>query len=175
VSYQPLVMEEFDIFYQILVDHFPKKEVKEYSYLKGMFENGIAHALVKKKDDTIIGALCYMEVEDYVFIDYFVIIDAYQGKQLGQQMLQYFKETMNKPIILEVELPTDDISKRRIAFYKRMGFVLNEHEYVVPPIRSLKYPIYFLLMTDKKPLTREKFDKIYPSILKIVYGFTDIQ
>lgn len=174
MSYQPLLMQEFNTFYQILKDHFPTKEVKEYSYVKEMFESGNAHALVQKEDDTIIGALCYMEVEEYVFIDYFVIIDAFQGKQLGQQMLQYFKNTINKPIILEVELPTDDISKRRIAFYERMGFILNEHEYVVPPIRSLKCPIYFLLMTDTSPLTKEQFNKIYPKILKIVYGFTNI-
>lgn len=167
-------MQEFDTFYQILKDHFPTKEVKEYSYLKGMFESGQAHALVQKEEDSIIGALCYMEVKEYVFIDYFVIVDVHQGKQQGQQMLQYFKKTINKPIILEVELPTDEISKRRIAFYERMGFILNEHEYVIPPIRSLKFPIYFLLMTDKSPLTKEKFNEIYPSILKTVYGFTDI-
>ncbi|MFV0395994.1 MAG: hypothetical protein ACK5LC_16680 [Coprobacillaceae bacterium] len=78
--YQQLMMQEFDIFYQILVDHFPTKEVKEYEYLKGLFNKGKAKAIIQKEENTIIGALCYMEVEGYAFIDYLVIVEGNQGK-----------------------------------------------------------------------------------------------
>jgi hypothetical protein len=38
------------------------------------------------------------------------------------------------PVLLEVEHPTDELSRRRIDFYKRAGFVHNEHKYRHPVI-----------------------------------------
>jgi len=41
---------------------------------------------------------------------------------LGALTLKLLREETNLPIIGEVEPPTDDITRRRIAFYERNGF-----------------------------------------------------
>jgi GNAT superfamily N-acetyltransferase len=169
MSYQELMKDEFDIFYNILVNHFPSKEVKEYKYLKSTYEQGVVHVLVEKKEDTIIAVLSYIFVKDYVFIDYFAVVEKYQGKRYGEKMLSYFKDYINKPILLEVELPADETTKRRISFYQRHGFVVNEHTYVVPPVRSLKQSLIFLLVSYPKAISIMEFEGIYPDILKTVY------
>ena len=46
--------------------------------------------------------------------------------------MNYFIENVNQQIILEVEKPTDEMSCRRIAFYKRLGFVENYQQYLQP-------------------------------------------
>lgn len=172
--YEQLSIHDFDAFFKILEAHFPSKEIKEYDYLKGLFEKGTAQAIIQKDRNTIIGALCYMDIGTYAFVDYLVIVDGYQGQRLGEKLLRYFKEYINKPIILEVEFPQDEISRRRIKFYQRQGFILNEHEYVIPPVRSLKEPIYFVLMTYPEVLTEKEYEEIYPSILKNVYEIGEI-
>ena len=37
------------------------------------------------------------------------------------------------PVVLEVEMPTDEMSKRRIGFYERLGFELDNQVYHQPP------------------------------------------
>jgi len=44
------------------------------------------------------------------------------GQKMGSKALQKIVETITKPLILEVELPTDNVSTRRIAFYERANF-----------------------------------------------------
>ena len=43
-------------------------------------------------------------------------------------MLKYFLEMIDKQVILEVEYPEDDQSKRRIVFYQKNGLVLKNHQ-----------------------------------------------
>lgn len=172
--YQQLAMKDFDAFYEILTHYFPAKEVKEYAYLKTLFETNAAQAIVQKEGEQIVGGLCYMEVEDFVFIDYLVIIESHQGNKQGEKILQYFKNKINKPIVLEVEHPEDEISKRRISFYQRQGFILNNYQYVIPPVRSLKYAISFLLMTYPTSLSEDAYTNMYPRILKTVYGIDEV-
>ena len=51
-----------------------------------------------------LGAFCYGE--------HFAIFDAVRGQKIGSKALQKIVETVTKPLILEVELPTDNVSTR---------------------------------------------------------------
>lgn len=173
MKYDVLTMNEFDDFYRILNGHFPTKEVKEYHYLKALFIDKIAKAMTLKEDDKIIGVLSYFDLQDVAFVDYFAISNEYQSQGLGHKMLSYFKEYINKPFILEVEHPEDDITKRRIEFYKRNGLYLNTHEYVVPAMPNLSQELHFLLMSYPNKIDEKDFDVLYQRILKEVYQITE--
>lgn len=171
MKYELLKLEEFDRFYQILSNNFPTKEIKEYNYMKDTFYAGFYQVLTLKDNDQIVGIMSFYQHDDFRFIDYFAIDGSLKGKGMGSKMLQYFINLDDKMVILEVEHPEDEQSKRRIAFYQRNGLYLNDQfEYFVPPVRNLKHRLYFHLMSSKRKINNIEFEKYYPQILKMVYG-----
>lgn len=171
MKYELLKLEEFDRFYQILSNNFPTKEIKEYNYMKDTFHAGLYQVLTLKDNDQIVGIMSFYQHDDFRFIDYFAIDGSLKGKGMGSKMLKYFINLDDKMVILEVEHPEDEQSKRRIAFYQRNGLYLNDQfEYFVPPVRNLKHRLYFHLMSSKRKINNIEFEKYYPQILKMVYG-----
>lgn len=171
MKYELLKLEEFDRFYQILSNNFPTKEIKEYNYMKDTFHAGLYQVLTLKDNDQIVGIMSFYQHDDFRFIDYFAIDGSLKGKGMGSKMLQYFINLDDKMVILEVEHPEDEQSKRRIAFYQRNSLYLNDQfEYFVPPVRNLKHRLYFHLMSSKRKINNIEFEKYYPQILKMVYG-----
>ena len=54
----------------------------------------------------------------------------------GTQVLKAWLEAKGKPVVLEVELPADDLTRRRVGFYERNGFVLHkDFDYLQPPYK----------------------------------------
>lgn len=173
--YEALTLGEFDQFYTILQTHFPTKEIKEYQYLKGLFQAGNMQAITLKEKGIIIGVLSYFDLQDFAFVDYFAIMNIYQGQQLGQKMLAYFKEYIAKPFVLEVELPEDTQSIRRIEFYKRNGMQLNEYTYIVPKMLDMSEELQFLLMSYPKLIQERDYSTIYQRIMNEVYQIDKYQ
>lgn len=169
--FEDLELKDFDNFYNIILDNFPTKEIKDYDYMKDTFKKGYFKVLTLKEDNKIIGILSYYLGNEFVFVDYFAINGNYKGKGLGGKMLKYFITKVNSKVILEVEYPENEQSRRRIAFYQRCGLVLNDqYNYFVPPVRNLKHRLYFHLMSYPKAITENEFKIIYPQILRFVYG-----
>ena len=82
------------------------------------------------------------------------------------------KELIKKyslPVILEAEAPETEIQKKRIEFYKKLGFFVNDYEYTQPsyhggesvPLKILSFP---------KPLSQKEFDLFYVETRKKVYN-----
>ena len=171
MRFENLEMKDFDVFYQIILGNFPTKEIKAYDYMKETFLQGAFKVLTLKEEDRIIGILSYYDGGEFVCVDYFAIDGDYKGKGLGSRMLRYFLDQAGKLVMLEVEHPLDEQSKKRIAFYQRNGLVLNDqYDYFVPPVRNLKQPLYFHLMSYPRAISKNDFEFYYPLILKLIYG-----
>ena len=94
-----------------------------------------------------------------------------RGKGLGSKMLKEFiGSKKSDTIILEVELPEDEISTRRIKFYERNGFKLNTYEYFQMPLRKHSAPIPLYLMSYPKNLSSDEFRNYKSLIYKNVYS-----
>ena len=172
--FEDLNLAEFNDFYKVILGNFPSKEIKEYDYMKETFINGDFKVLTLKEDDEIKGILSHYDGGEFAFVDYFAIDGNQKGKGLGSKMLKHFMETAGKPVILEVEHPEDEQSRRRIAFYQRNGLVLNDqHDYFVPPVRNLKHRLYFHLMSYPTEIDALQFERYYPQILQLVYGVNE--
>ena len=76
-----------------------------------------------------------------------------------------------KQICLEVELPEDELTRRRIGFYERNGFVFNEYPYIQPPISKGKSPVPLRIMTYGEAITRETFEAMKNVLYRSVYKY----
>ena len=83
-----------------------------------------------------------------------------------QSLLNNFPDAK---IVLEVELPEDELSKRRIGVYERNGFTHCEKPYMQPPYRKSGSPIPMYIMFSGADSIDGIFDTITSEIYKNVY------
>lgn len=74
------------------------------------------------------------------------------------------------PVVLEVEIPAEEMSKRRIGFYERLGYVLDDHVYYQPPYRRGEEFLEMRLMTYGDINLQQSFEEVKNCIYRDVYG-----
>ena len=72
-------------------------------------------------------------------------------------------------LVLEVEEPIDDLTKRRVAFYQRNQYVLNPYHFVQPPLRKNAPKVELMYMSYPDSINVYAFDQIKKQIFRIVY------
>ncbi len=71
-----------------------------------------------------------------------------------EYLLDDLAQESPRQIILEIDPVIDEISRRRLHFYLRNGFVANEqYDYIHPPYKTGDKPYPLLLMSSGAPLS----------------------
>ena len=117
------------------------------------------------------GFLAVWEFESFIYIEHFAVDPALRNSGTGSAMLQELVRKYQKQICLEVELPEDELTRRRIGFYERNGFVFNEYPYIQPPISKGKSPVPLRIMTYGEAITRETFEAMKNVLYRSVYKY----
>lgn len=78
------------------------------------------------------GLLLYWETQDFIYVEHFCIEPALRGCSYGQKALALLAQK-GKPIVLEIDPPVDELTRRRKAFYERSGYRANPYPHVHPP------------------------------------------
>ena len=112
---------------------FPPQERRRFSDLCQLLPCPDMHLCGLVEADTLVGFLIYWHWTDALFVEHFAIDPAWRGQQLGRRALAQLRQLNSPCCLLEVELPQDDTSRRRVHFYERQGFSLNSFSYAQPP------------------------------------------
>lgn len=150
---------------------FPQEErrdtvqQREYSDNNPLFCNNII-----LENNTPIGMISYWTMGDFYYIEHFAIDPTLRNGGYGKRVLEVIKQQLQGPIVLEVEEPNDEMSTRRINFYKRLGFVLHEKTYMQPPYRAGDSGLPMFLMTYGVIDMNSDFERVKNSLYKEVYG-----
>ena len=129
------------------------------------------HCLLTKKKEEPIGLLTYWEFDTFIYIEHLATEAILRGKGFGEKALQTFLDTHSpKPVVLEVEHPTDEMSTRRIGFYKRCGLNLLICDYKQPPYRKGDEWLPMYLMATPDLSLKEDYTHIKQTIYSKVYG-----
>lgn len=118
------------------------------------------------------GFLAVWEFESFTYIEHFAVDPVLRNSGTGSAMLQKLVKQYQKPICLEVELPEDELTRRRIGFYERNGFVFNEYPYIQPPISKGKSPVPLRIMTYGSAITQDTFEEMKRVLYQRVYKCT---
>ncbi len=106
--------------YEKLNQYFPIEEMKSKEHIELLLDE---KSDIYFKDEGPKHVMMYVEMEDFVFIDYLFVSKEARGEGLGKSLIEKLK-AKNKPIILEVE-PLDykdSDTEKRMRFYQREGF-----------------------------------------------------
>ena len=93
-----------------------------------------------------LGLLTTWEFADFIYIEHFAIDPEVRSRGYGSTTLSTFIKKYGKPIVLEAEPPTDDITHRRIRFYERQGLTLYDFPYLQPAYTEASQPVELRLM-----------------------------
>lgn len=160
----------FPLLLRLYTDTFPLEERRHPEELISLLEEERMYFLEILEGEQLLGFVIFREFDQFSFIEHFAIFPEYRGRQTGSLVLQHLKDT-SLPLLLEVEPPADDPSRRRIGFYQRNGFHILDLPYFQPPYHPGHFPIPMLLMSDKPKLVQDQLNLTVSAIHRTVYGF----
>ena len=166
---EKLQRADFDIFYKLLAESFPPSEIRSYEGQKNLLELDEYEIYVLKKDDELLAFFAEWANEDFRFVEHLAVNPSYRSQGLGSKTLKAYHEQDDRPVILEVETPKDEVSKKRIKFYEKNGYYLSNFQYMQPIINKGYDTVELVLMTYPKLLDSETLKQVKAWLNKTVY------
>lgn len=163
---------EFEQVYRIMEQSFPENEIRPCAEQKNLIDNPLYSVYILKEKE-IKAFIAAWDFCDFAFIEHFAVNTKYRNLGIGSKVLSEFVSAQSKRVCLEVELPNSEIAKRRIGFYERNGFCLNEYDYFQPPISVGKNKVPLAIMTSKDFVTEQMFQRIKDVLYKEVYKYEE--
>lgn len=155
--------------YSWYINSFPSSERRTPDELNALLDCADMHLCALIDDNRPVGFIIYWQWNNVLFIEHFAIDPDQRGKQLGQQALTWLLRIEPEYVILEVERPVDEMSRRRIHFYERQGFLLNPFDYVQPPYQPGKPAVPMRLMSIPPIADEAEFIDLSKLIKERVY------
>ncbi len=161
--------DRFSAVYEKMENAFPYEEIRDRYDEKECLNNKSFHIfeIVNKGEYSGFAAVWFFN--EFLFLEHLAVDRDKRSCGLGSKCVKEFIKRYNLPVILEAEAPVTEIQKKRIKFYKNLGFFVNDYEYAQPsyhggesvPLKILSFP---------KPLSQEEFEVFYKKTRKSVYN-----
>ncbi len=152
----------------LLTESFPSDEYRDLTQLRDYTDTlDIFHCCVIEKEGTPVGLLNYWDFGAWVYVEHFATLPSLRGTGIGARVLSLFNESGTT--VLEVELPTDEMSCRRIGFYRRSGFEVMDGEYIQPAYKPGSSPLPMKIMSRGHSYATS-FEDIVHTLHSKVYG-----
>lgn len=149
---------------------FPPCERRKFEEVKELLkENPRLTIEAFMHDGQYAGFITSWHLEDFFYVEHFAIEEKMRNRQIGTQVLTHFISERDKPVVLEVEIPEEEMSRRRIGFYERIGFVLDRHVSPHPPYQEGEAGIELHVMAYGEKDLPSKYEKIKNALCKYVY------
>lgn len=164
------MIEKFDEIYDLMKISFPENEYRTYENQKKLL-NRKEYKIITKEDEkgNVIAFISLWSFPKFDFLEHFAVSPDCRGGGVGSQMMKNLMQKTNKLIVLEIEIPRDEMSIKRLHFYERLGFKLNEQEYYQPPLRENAKPLKLNLMSYPEKLSNEQFELIKDQLHQKTY------
>lgn len=146
-------------------EHRPLNELRSYTDTKPHFHNNII-----LHHDIPIGFITYWDFGKFYYVEHFAIDPDQRNGGHGKNVLNHLCQLLQHPIVLEVEMPEEEIAQRRINFYKRQGFTLWNNTYHQPPYRAEDDYLPMLLMAHGDLECEKDFENVKGAIYREVYN-----
>lgn len=169
--------ELFEIVEHLLTDAFPEEERRPLEAFRRIADTDSRFDVMALYDgDTPVGFITVWDFGQFRYVEHFAIMPEMRCRNYGARALEALRRSDRRSIVLEVELPVDDLTRRRVAFYTRAGFSMLPDEYIQPPYRpgGASLPMKIMAWTPEQTSAPD-FGLIRSTLHREVYGVTDAQ
>lgn len=119
--------QEITFIENLYIESFPLSERRPVDEMLDLYKNDSSFIISNAiNENQPVGFLTHWDLNKFIFAEHFAISPQFRNEGFGQKVMDLFIAETEKPIVLEVELPTTILSERRIGFYQRIGFRLWE-------------------------------------------------
>lgn len=168
IRFVNVTKKTFSTVYEKMTAAFPYEERRDAIDQIECFKNPYFNFFEILDGDTPVGFISPWIFDNFIFIEHIAIDQDKRSKGYGSKTIELIKETYKKSIILEAEAPVSAQQIKRIDFYKRLGFCVNDYGYMQPsyhggegvPLMILSYP---------ELLSQEEFNEFFKVTRENVY------
>ncbi|MBR5314736.1 MAG: GNAT family N-acetyltransferase [Clostridia bacterium] len=159
---------DFDELFSLMTRSFPSAEYRKKEKQYALLDDSNYEVVVYKDEEIIKAFIAAWNLGSFVFAEHLAVLPEVRNGGIGSNFLKEYLSKLSLPLVLEVENIEDEISKRRINFYKRIGFELSDICYnqpnfdntdVIIPLRIMYYDKNKKL--DLSTVESTIFQKIY--------------
>lgn len=165
--------EDFGAIFALLKESFPTDEYRPERGQRALFKRDEYTVLgAYASSGELLGIAALFDLGSFTFIEHLAVFRKYRSGGIGSAILTSLLERIDGQIYLEVEHPTDDVKRRRIAFYERNGFSKTAYAYNQPAFTPDGGEVPLLVMSRHPIPSAEEFLKDKAAIFRVVYGKT---
>lgn len=168
---QLLNPDAFDQVYHIMEGSFPEDERRTRAGQRALLDESAYRIYVQPAPDSDapMGFLAVWDFDRFAYIEHFAVAPAYRCCGVGSRLLRELVAQLDKPVCLEVEPPETELAVRRIGFYRRCGFFLNEYPYLQPALAPDRKTLPLMVMTSGGTISRPQFELLRGVLYQRVY------
>ena len=161
-------MSTFDEVFAIMQASFPLDEYRPCDEQHALLADARYRLHTITENGHAVAFAATWNFDSFLFVEHLAVSPHCRNRGLGAALLARL-QAAHKRLCLEVELPENELSRRRIGFYERCGFTFNEYPYTQPPISRGRAPVPLRLMSTDGPLTPAEFTAVRDTLYHEVY------
>lgn len=155
---------------ELYTQAFPPEERRPLDTLTAVIENNeeLFFSAVFD-DDQLAGLVVYWVLPNLIFLEHLAIFSEMRNRKIGQQVLTFLAENYDVRI-LEVEPICDEMTERRVNYYRRNGYEILDDNYFQPPYsdQGKQLPLWIM---GSKSVSPEKLPEYIRTIKRKVYNY----
>ena len=169
IELKEMEKHEFDDIFAVMEQNFIPDELRDYAEARRVLSEPSYHVFHVVKEGEKVGFITVWCLDGVTFAEHFVIYERFRNGGLGALALAALQQKFDR-IVLEVEHPDTPMKARRLAFYKRNGFHVNNYPYAQPPYLEGANEIPMYLMTNQRAINIDEFKRFKATLYKEVYN-----
>jgi GNAT superfamily N-acetyltransferase len=119
-----------------------------------------------------VGLCILWEFDEFLFVEHIAVQPHLRGQKIGEKIMNQITDMSGNAVVLEIEPPLDEWSKRRMNFYIRLGFQLLDVDYLQPSYTG-SGPGYPMKLLANKPVADSESRKFIAEIYNRVYRMNE--
>lgn len=169
--FERITEKTFDEIFPLLEAAFPVTELRVKEEQRKLLQKVCYKLYGVRKENAFAAVFATWEIDDFLYIEHFAVREDCRNGGFGGKLLEELLEQKGKPMVLEVEVPEDELTKRRVGFYMRHGLVYNDYPYLQPPLRKGNALLPLRFMTKPGAIDGETYERYKKRMYEVVYEY----
>lgn len=119
---------------------------------------------------TFIGFMAWWDFGAYRYIEHIAIAPEARSGGYGKRVLQTWMGQADTPVYLEIEKVVDEHTRRRLAFYTRLGFLETPMEHEQPPYQGAGRPVPMQTLSWPEQMTPAQYTDFFRTLHTVVWA-----
>lgn len=155
----------------LYTETFPPEERRNLQQLKNFIESRPQmYFNAIEETGELCGLVIYWDFGSFCYLEHLAVFPEKRNRKIGQQVLEFMSRNIKTDHLLEVEPALDELTIRRINYYRRNGYEILDKNYIQSAYSGNKEDEIPLWIMGSPEINPDKLDEYIRVIRKEVYG-----